>query len=248
MLQRAVMLALAGFATLMSEQPKLDQILVKHFEARGGLAKIKSIKSMRQTGRMEINSPNGTLRFDLKVESKQPTSFRVDLTINEGAARGERLISAYDGKMGWNLSTLGDNPKSIPMSPDELAESEDRSDIHGPLVDHISKGHQIEYAGKESLDGLDSYKLKIKLKTGNLLFCYLDTDTFLETLVIYKRTVNGKQAESEYRFSNYKKVDGTALPFTIEQLAKGSSQKTIIVLDKIELNIPFDETRLKAPR
>jgi hypothetical protein len=44
--------------------PELDQILARHIEARGGLAKIKAIRSLKSVGHIEIGSMVLTLSIE----------------------------------------------------------------------------------------------------------------------------------------------------------------------------------------
>jgi len=54
------------------------------------------------------------------------------------------------------------------------------ADFDGPLVDYKEKGNKVESLGHDIVDGDDAYKLKVTLKNGDIIYYYLDPDTFLE--------------------------------------------------------------------
>ena len=44
--------------------------------------------------------------------------------------------------------------------------------MEGPLVDYRRKGHKVELLGKEKVEGVDAYKLKLTLKGGEVKYIY----------------------------------------------------------------------------
>ena len=68
---------------LFGQAPTLDQILAKHYEAKGGLAKLKAVSSMRLTAKMS----GGPMDFPAVIEAKRPAKFRMELSI-----QGNQLI------------------------------------------------------------------------------------------------------------------------------------------------------------
>ena len=47
------------------------------------------------------------------------------------------------------------------LVPDEAKEMADEADFDGPLMDWKTKGHTVELAGKEPVEGADALKLKL---------------------------------------------------------------------------------------
>src|SRR5262245_14144903 len=73
-----------------------DEIISKNIQARGGLEKIKAVKSMKMIGRMTIG-PGA--EAPLTVEIKRPNKMRLDVTF-----QGMTLTQSYDGKKGWVIN------------------------------------------------------------------------------------------------------------------------------------------------
>jgi hypothetical protein len=221
--------------------PNLDQLLAKHFEAEGGLAKRKALKSMRITGKV-VGSP---MEVKIVTEHKRPSSFRVDVNV-----QGQTQSTAFDGKGGWKVNPFagyGGGKGAEPMTADEIKDAEIQADMDGPLVDYAAKGHKVEYAGTEAVEGSPAHKIKVTLKTGNTQVSYLDTDSFLKVKETNKRMMRGQEVEIETLYGDYKEVNGFMVPHSIEQGMPGNPQRGKFQIEKVELNIDLDDARFRMP-
>jgi hypothetical protein len=59
--------------------------------------------------------------------------------------------------------------------------------------------------------------------------------------------VRGTLQENESYFGDYEQVDGIYFPFAIEQAQKGSSQRQKLTVEKVEINVPIDDSRFTMP-
>jgi outer membrane lipoprotein-sorting protein len=239
MLKRILVMAGAAVVFCMPATAQtLDEIIAKHFAARGGVEKLKAVKTMRMSGRAAGQGGE----IPLVIESKRPELVRVEFTV-----QGLTGITAYDGATGWQVMPFMGKKDAEPMSGDDLKQMQEQADFDGPLMDYKAKGNQVELLGKEKVEGSDAYKLKLILKNGNVHTVFIDADSFLELKDISKIIQNGTEVEQESTASNYKEVEGLVFPFLMEQGAKGSAQKQRIIIEKIELNPPIDDARFKMP-
>lgn len=239
MFRTSLLSMLLAAPALLAQAPTLDQVLAKHYEAKGGLAKIKAVKSMRITGKMS----GGPAEFPMVIEQKRPNQFRLEINF-----QGNQMIQAYDGKSGWSINPFASAKKDPePMTPEEVREMEVQADIDGPLVDWKEKGHKVELQGHEAVEGSDAYKLKLSLKNGDISYVYLDSDSYLDVKQSSKRKVRDTEVESETITGDFKEVGGLMIAHSIEVGMKGSPQKQKINLDKVELNVLIDEARFKMP-
>lgn len=229
----AALTAAAGYAQTV------DELIEKNIKARGGMEKIKSVKTARMTGTMAMGPG---MDAPLTLEVKRPNMFRMDFTF-----QGMIGSQAYDGKDGWAVMPFLGKKDPEPMSPDDLKESEDQADIDGPLVDYKTKGHKVELIGKEKVEGTDAWKLKVTKKNGDIQNIYLDAEYFLEIKTEGKRKVQGNEVEVESSISDYKEVDGLMLAHSLEAGRKGAPQKQKLTFNKIELNVPLEDARFKMP-
>ena len=219
--------------------PSVDEIIAKHVAARGGMDKLKSVQSLRMSGRMTMGPG---IEAPVSVEVKRPHRMRMEMQF-----QGMTAIQAYDGTSGWSIMPFGGRTDAQPMSPDDVKEAEDMADMDGVLVDYKAKGHTVELVGKDKVEGTDAYKLKVKLKNGDERYVFLEAESFMEIRNEGKRKIRGSDVEVEASFGDFKEVGGTMFPHSIEQAMKGSPQKQSITIDKIDINPPLDESRFKMP-
>ena len=208
----------------------VDEIIAKSVEARGGMDKLKSINTIKSTGKMELGpgvEAPGVMYF------MRPEMFRLDFTF-----QGLTATQAYDGKSAWMIMPFTGKKDPEAMSADETKELQENADIDGPLVDYKSKGNTVELLGKEKLEGTDAYKLKVTLKNGDIKTIYLDSDSFLEIKEEGKRTVRGSEQEFESSLSDYREVNGVMFPFAVESGVKGSEHKQKLTIDTpVKMNV-----------
>ncbi len=190
----------------------VDEIIAKNLAAKGGVAKLRSINTIRITANFEA----GGMQAEFVQIEKRPHKLRRDVSI-----QGLTLTQAYDGQNGWQIMPFTGSKDPAPMAGDDLKNIEEEADIDGPLMDYKQKGHKVELVGKEKVDGTDAYNLKITLKNGNVRNLYLDSNTFLEIKATGQSTMHGSEVTVEGKLGDYKKVDGVMFPFSIEQHQQG---------------------------
>jgi hypothetical protein len=216
----------------------VDELIAKASEARGGLDKMKSVESVRMTGKMTMGPG---LEAPITVEMKRPKNARMEFTI-----QGMTGVQAYDGQQAWGISPMGPQ-KAEPLPPEMAKDLDNQADIDGPLVDYKAKGHQVELVGKEKVEGSDAWRLKVTLKSGDVQHIFLDADSFLEIRSESKRTVRGSEMELETTIGDYKEVGGLLWPHSIQSGARGRPEKQALTFDKIEINPAIDGARFKMP-
>jgi len=240
MLQTFILgLALVATQSAAPSLPSVDELIARNVQARGGLAKIRAVSSMRLTGRMTIGPG---LEAPATLEMKRPSKMRLDLTF-----QGRTATQAFDGQAGWQLMPFQGNTTPRPLKGEDLKDAQDQADMDGPLVDYKAKGNTIELLGQQPVDGKDAYKLRITLKNGNVQSLYFDAVTFLEIKGESTRTVQGTQLETEQRISDYRSVDGLLIPHSFENGARGRPERQKITIEKVELNVALDDARFTMP-
>ena len=216
-----------------------EELVAKNLQAKGGLEKIKAIKSVRMIGRFET----GGFKATVGQESKRPEMLRQSFTV-----QGMSQIQAYDGSSGWQISPFGGRKDPELMGEDDVRGLAEAADFDGPLVDAQAKGNKIEYMGHDQVDGDDAYKLKVTLKNGDIFYYYLDPDTYIEIQVERQQFIRGSVRESVSLLGSYKPVNGVMYPFSIESGSKNNPDgRGKITITKIEANLPIDDSVFKMP-
>ena len=216
----------------------VDEVIARNIQAHGGMEKLKSVTSIRQTAKLNA----GSFRAGILQEGKRPDKVREEFII-----QGMSSISAYDGKVGWRLSPFGGRRDPERLSEDDTKDLVVDADIDGPLVDYQQKGHKAELVGHDSVEGTDCYKIKLTLKNGDTRIYYLDTDSYLELKLETQTTVRGAIQEGERYFGDYDKVDGIYFPFAITSGGKDDPDPARITVEKVELNVPLEDSLFSMP-
>ncbi len=231
--------ALLCFGVLAFSQTA-DELVNKNVAARGGLEKIKAIQTLRLTG--SAMTPYG-IPAVIVNENMRPDLVRESFTI-----AGMTAVQAYDGTTGWQIQPFGGKKDPQLMGEDDLRDLQLDADLEGPLVDYKAKGNTVEFLGHDVVDGDDALRLKVTLKDGDIVYYYLDPDTYLEIRKDVQEFIRGSVRESRYDLGSYKPVAGVMFPFSITSGPKSDPDSaTTITVDKIEVNIPIDKSDFAVP-
>jgi hypothetical protein len=226
--------------TSLSAQ-SVDSLIAKYIQASGGMERMQAIQSLRRSGKY---TGGGGFEATVVQENKRPGSVREEFSI-----QGMTGINAYDGHDGWKIE-----PWQGKRDPESLGEEEmhgilDDADFDGPLINYQAKGNKVEYLGIEQIEGSDAYKIKVTRPNGDVSFFYLDTEYYIPIRIDTQRLIRGAPQEFETSLGDYKQVNGVYMPFSSESGPKGSSStdRGKITFEKIEANVPLDDTRFVRP-
>lgn len=235
------LVALLCLMPLAALATTVDELVAKNVAARGGSERMKAIRSVEFTGKLEI-SGDFVAEFALLRRIERPDRARTDATL-----QGMTMVRAWDGREGWVISPLFGRKDPERVSRDESKDLIDLADLDGPLVDAGAKGSRVDYLGTEDIDGTDAHKLRVTLKDGDVQYVYLDPDYFLVIRILYLRSVRGARVETETDFGDYEKVDGVYFPFSINSGAKGEPRTRRITIEKARANVDLPDALFRFP-
>lgn len=232
--------AIAVISTSVSAQT-VEDIVSKYVTARGGLDKIKAVKTERITGTISFG-PDADGPFI--VERLRPLKMHMEITLN-----GQTLIRTYDGKSsGWIYNPFSAKPEVQAMTETDLKSIFDEADFDGPFVDYKAKGNQIEFLDKADVQGKSALKVRLTNKNNDVSFFYFDADTHLILKWEGARKLAEHDVPWESIFHDFRDVEGVKYPFLIESDSPGTDQTQRITADKIEVNVPIDESHFGKPK
>lgn len=233
-------LLVAGLAGAALQAQTADELIEKNLQASGGRQKIEAVKSFRMTGKMV--APQG-MELPMVIEYKQPDKIRTEATI-----QGMTMIQALNGSEGWMVAPFMGKKDPEKMSADDVKQAQEQMDSFDLLTKYKEKGHTIEYAGKEDIEGTPAYKLKVTKKNGDVSHIYLDAESYLQVKSSGKTKVQGGQeVETDTALGDYKAVDGVLYPHSIETQLKGIPGKMVMTFSKIEINPVLEDSRFAMP-
>ncbi len=217
-----------------------DEIVAKHIEAMGGADKWKAIKAMEMNNKFNVQG----MDIEQKTVIVNGKSLRTDISV-----MGQEIISAVDGETGWSQSPamMGGTGEPEDMPGALIKESKKQVNLGGSLLNYKENGGTIELVGKEKLDGVDVYHLKLTEKGGDVSNFFLSAANYYILKTSGKRTIQGKETEAEVTYSNFKQVEGLTFPYTMEVPNPMAGGTMTIETDTIKLNPKVDETIFKKP-
>lgn len=212
----------------------LKEVLDKHFKAVGQdkLTKVETYSIKAKVTQMGTEIP-----LDMKM--KKTNKFRMEMDI-----MGQKMVQVFDGEKGWVLSPMiGNEPQEL--SGAELDQAMAQADIEGELYNYEKKGHQVEFVGKENIDGTDMYNLKVTSKNGIVRNYYIDADTYLLSQVKGSASSMGQQINATQKMLDYKDFDGIKIATKIiSETPMGDAE---IVMEEVNLDTKIDDSLFEKP-
>src|SRR4051812_8478088 len=147
-----VLLAVSSL-TISARTQTADELIAKNIQAKGGMEKIKAIKSVRQIGKFDLG---GGFRAAAVQENERPNLLRQTFSI-----QGMTAVQAYDGSTGWQIQPFQGHKDPELMGEDDLRDMQLEADFDNPLVDYKEKGNTVEFLGHDMVDGDDALRLKV---------------------------------------------------------------------------------------
>ncbi len=233
-----IVCAISFLAPLILAAQTVDEVIAKNIQAHGGMDKLKSVQSKRVSGKISL----GALDARFVEQSKRPGKVREQIII-----QGMAQVRAYDGSAGWQIDPFEGRRDPQLLSQDDSKDLQIDGDIDGPLVDYKDKGHRAELVGHDSVEGTDCYKIKLTLKNGDVRYYYIDTDSFLELKLESQTSIRGTIHENDTFYGDYEEVNGIYYPFAFDSGEKGSTDRVKLTVEKIDQNVPLDDSLFSMP-
>ena len=223
-----------------------QEIVAKHIEAVGGKERLQSINSIFVEG--VATMANGT-QIDTKLWKVYDRLFRQEVTIGDSC-----VTTIVTPGHGWVASPQTNGIfKSMPF--DRLRALQPQIDPAGPLADYSAKGCRVDFVGRDSVRGIDCYKIRLSCPMGQSAIYYIDTKTYyvvretgkggMMCVVLDNNSANAEE-DIVIDFSDYKKTpEGYIFPYTIVVSNAFGAKMNIA---KVEINHNVDVEALSRPR
>src|SRR5579872_5798612 len=109
-LSLALLLVLS--ASVFAASQTADELIAKNLQAKGGVDKIKAIKTYRVTGKLVAG---GGFTGEYGQENMRPNLVRETFSV-----QGLTAVQAYDGSTGWQIQPFGGSKTPQLMGEDDL--------------------------------------------------------------------------------------------------------------------------------
>ena len=246
-MKKIVLIVLAVCATLTINAQTADEILSSYFENVGGLEKWKKVTGIKMTAKLNQQG------MEIPLDIYQLSDGRQMTLIN---FQGKEIKQGvFDGETLWNTNfqTMKAEKSDAEATANMKLNSNDFPDS---FIDYKEKGYTVELLGKETIDGAETFKIKLTKEPvtidgkqeDDVSFYFFDTENFVPIAV--QTEIKSGQAKgmiSEVIMSDYQEVeDGLYLPFSMTQGIKGQPGQPITIT-AIELNPIVEDSVFAFP-
>lgn len=182
----------------------LTFIVAKNAAATGS----ERIQSME----IDLTMQDGDKTYDAVYRVTRDGRMRIDIL-----SKGTRVYTeAYDGHAGWDQGADGQAPVPDPHGDALWHGTQFPGNIFG-LEDMQQNGHRLEYQGRETLQGVDYYVVKLSLSDGFETYRYVNPQSWLmergRDYRAFHPALDPKQTWVETRWSDFRPVEGVLRPF-----------------------------------
>lgn len=238
-----LVLAISPIATAQTA----DEIIANYFENTGGVDAWKAINGIQSSGKADMGGQ--VFPFVQTIMKDGRMAIQIDL-------QGQSFTpQAFDGEKQWgtNFQSMqaeaSDDETSINYKRNEAIEFPD------PFLDYASKGFSVELLGEESVEGTDTFKIKLTknpimvdgVEEENLVIYYFDKENFVP--IMQESTVSSgpqKGTVVQTLFSDYQELGDIFYPYTMTVKYGGVVGQSINI-EKIDVNPEVEEALFKMP-
>lgn len=240
-MNRKFLLSLLAVAfALVANAQTADEILAKYFENTGGIDKWKALEGMKMTAKVN----QGGLEIPLEIIQLKDGRQLTKITF-----QGKEIMQGvYDGSTLWSHNFINMQAEKSDAEATENFKL-DIGEFPDPFLNYRERGLKVELMGKETIDGSETFKIKLTKKpikvdgkeTDNVVFYYFDSENFIplasETEI---KTGPNKGQIGQNKMSDYQEVNGLMVPFSMAQGIKGQPGASPLTVSNIELNPKVD--------
>ncbi len=222
--------------TLVAEE--VDTILERHYEARGGLERLRAVESMVIEGHNRFQEQEIAVRY----LAKRPNLLRM-----ESASSAIQVIRVFDGERAWQaMRPAGGEKQVAEMEGQEAVELIRESDFDGPLIDYREKGHEIRYGGREFLGEREVLVLEVTEQGGAREVYHFDPETYHIAMKAAEVPAEGGTIRFEMYYDDFRETDGLVLPFRTTAVSDGQTVFTGVI-ERVEGNVDLDPDLFTRP-
>ncbi len=239
-------IALLFTTALYGQEMTAYQIIKNYFENTGGEEACGNLEGIKMTAKVNQGGMEIPLEIVLLKDGK---------TYTKASLQGKDLMqNVFDGEVLWstNFQTMKAEKLDQETTDNAAMESKDFPDA---LFNYKERGYTAELMGKETIEGTETFKLKLTKKpkkidgkeVENITFHYFETENFvpiLQETEIKQGPMAGKIQQTT--LSDYQEVDGLYFPFSMSQGIKDVGSQAIQI-ETIELNPVIDNDIFTYP-
>lgn len=214
-------------------------LLERSVEALGGSEAFAAVTGIRETGSLNMITPQGEMAMDVETLVSFPGNIRSVLQTPMGEMQQLKI-----GGQAWMVSPMGTRQLPPPMLK-EMDATMWRSLVY--LYGQIdAEGLTVQHTGQETFDGVVTEALLITPPGLDPFRLYLDAETMLPVKTAAQSMTQSGPAETETIYGDYREVAGLKLPFEKTRTRNGQPDGGSVT-ETIEINPEIPQDAFEAP-
>lgn len=226
----------------------VDEIIANYLNNIGGEENLKKVTTAKFIGSIDLGG------MILPIEMIQTSN---GYTLTKADVQGQTFYQeVYDGETLWGTNQI---TMSAEKSDAEATANfkNNINDFPDPFVDYKKKGYTVELVSTETVEGTETYKVKLVKEPimvdsqpiDDVTYYYFDTESFVPIVMEEELTSGqGKGMIIQIKFSDYQEVEGLYFPFSMQQGIKDQPGSQTITITEIALNGEMDATMFAFPK
>jgi hypothetical protein len=146
----------------------VDDIISKNIDAMGGKDKLAALNTLYEEATSSIMGND----LPSKIWAVNNQGFRMEMDI-----MGQQMVQVANKDNGWAINPMSGSTDAQPMDTGAMKAIARRMALAGPLYNYKEKGYTATLLGKESLNGKDTYKIKLSKAGEPDATYYIDAST-----------------------------------------------------------------------
>ncbi len=229
---KKILLILFSFASFITNAQTADEVIRQYSAAMGGLDAFQKVQTVKITG--TVTTQGMDLPFTTQMINGR--AFRTEADV-----MGQFVISCFKDGKGWKINPFAGAETATDVEGAELLDLKAQSSIVSALMDYKTRGHQVELAGQEDVEGVRTNKIKLTAnEDGRVTNYFISAADNILIKTSTNREFQGQTIEVETFYSDMKEFAGLKFAMHREQKMGGQVFQTI-VYSNVELNVPVDE-------
>ena len=214
----------------------VDEILAEYFAVQGQ-EKLLATNTFSTKGKII----QGQFEIPFTSYQKRPMKFR-----SEAEFQGMKIVSGFNGGTGWSINPMTGSTEPMPMTEEQIDRMKIQADYDGMFYNYADKGYTVEFVGKEPVDDIETFVLKLTRPNGDIITSYIDSEDYVILKTKSKMKIQDVDTEAETIFSNYKYVDEILVPYSLETKMNGETVMQM-VFDEFIYNTDYDDSLFEMP-
>ena len=193
----------------------VDEVLTKYEAAAGGREKLQEIRYLEVYSTLKMGMMGNTIELPITLVREKGKLFRRQIGGVMGMGDSFTMITdtagytfipamrGFGDMQGIEATTIQLKEADVAAQQYEL----DCAGAFGELVNYAAKGHKAELVGTEKVSKVPCFKIKLTLKTGQVVTYFIDSKTFL----VKQLEATGDMAANLTGFGSMMKAFGSGM-------------------------------------